>query len=176
MEKQIAELKSGIEDKEFEREAQERKDSINTQLEAELARIDEAEEYETASFDRRISRMESKFKQKLSDINIAQEVYNNLNISEYEELGKVLGEAVGKGLADSMEEYAYQGVRGIVSSAQKWVNEMYGNPIRQQGMDYSKVNKTNHVEVTQNFNVPVKGYYKAKLEAIQGFAEATRGL
>ena len=176
LEKQIAELKSGIEDKEFEREAQERKDSINTQLEAELARIDEAEEYEMTSFDRRISRMESKFKQKLSDINIAQEVYNNLNISEYEELGKVLGEAVGKGLADSMEEYAYQGVRGIVSSAQKWVSEMYGNPIRAQGMDYSKVSKTNHIEVTQNFNVPVRSHYKTKLEAIQGFAELTRGL
>ena len=87
-----------------------------------------------------------------------------------------LGEAVGKGLADSMEEYAYQGVRGIVSSAQKWVSEMYGNPIRAQGMDYSKVSKTNHIEVTQNFNVPVRSHYKTKLEAIQGFAELTRGL
>lgn len=102
LEKEIEQLQEEIDDKEFDREMEDRKAAIQEEKELKLAQIDEVLEYETAASEQRIEAISRRYAKKMSDVNIAGEVAKNLNLSQWEELGKQMGGAMAAGLESAM--------------------------------------------------------------------------
>lgn len=146
LEKEIEQLQEEIDDKEFDREMEDRKAAIQEEKELKLAQIDEVLEYETAASEQRIEAISRRYAKKMSDVNIAGEVAKNLNLSQWEELGKQMGGAMAAGLESAMNTT----LNGIYSG----LNILLKDRRTSSGVtNYNTTNKT--VSYSTNINGPV---------------------
>lgn len=94
LQKEIAELQEEIDDTEFDREI-ERKKSV-------------LEKYKTSDEEKaeqQINQIASYYEERMSDINIAEAVYKNLNLEQFKEMGDLMGQNIAAGLTGALDPF-----------------------------------------------------------------------
>lgn len=94
LQKEIAELQEEIDDTEFDREI-ERKKSV-------------LENYKTSDEEKaqtQIDKLSAYYEERMSDVNIAETVYRNLDFGKFKEMGELMGENLAAGISGALDPY-----------------------------------------------------------------------
>lgn len=144
IQKEIDKLQEEIDDTAFDRDISKRK--------AELA---DDEEYETKKAEKKIDKLSAYYKEKMTDINIAQEILHGLDPNDFKTLGKVIGSGVMSGLKESLSEM----VGKVVSNITENLSQIGGNV----------TNNTKNINISQNNTTALSGpeIVKATLKALE---------
>ena len=144
IQKEIDKLQEEIDDTAFDRDISKRK--------AELA---DDEEYETKKAEKKIDKLSAYYKEKMTDINIAQEILHGLDPNDFKTLGKVIGSGVMSGLKESLSEM----VGKVVSNITENLSQIGGNV----------TNNTKNINISQNNSTALSGpeIVKATLKALE---------
>lgn len=99
LEREIEKKQEEIADKEFERTIEAQRDAIKEREQLDLDRINRTLEYEKASAQQMVDHFTKLYTDKMSDANIAYEIYRKVDFTQYEKLGESLGAAAGEGFS-----------------------------------------------------------------------------
>lgn len=99
LEREIEKKQEEIADKEFERTIEAQRDAIKEREQLDLDRINRTLEYEKASAQQMVEHFTKLYTDKMSDANIAYEIYRKVDFTQYEKLGESLGAAAGEGFS-----------------------------------------------------------------------------
>ena len=125
LQKEIDKLKEEMDDTNFERD-----------IEKKRAKIAAEQEQAERAAQKTLERLESRYKQKMSDVNIAAEIMNSVNLQDFQSIG----EYVGGGIADGIKS----AVNSMVNDIKRTLSDVTGG---------SRVYTTNN---TTNYNVEQK--------------------
>lgn len=125
LQKEIDKLKEEMDDTNFERD-----------IEKKRAKIAAEQEQAERAAQKTLERLESRYKQKMSDVNIAAEIMNSVNLQDFQSIG----EYVGGGIADGIKS----AVNSMVNDIKRTLSDITGG---------SRVYTTNN---TTNYNVEQK--------------------
>lgn len=125
LQKEIDKLKEEMDDTNFERD-----------IEKKRAKIAAEQEQAERAAQKTLDRLESRYKQKMSDVNIAAEIMNSVNLQDFQSIG----EYVGDGIADGIKS----AVNSMVNDIKRTLSDVTGG---------SRVYTTNN---TTNYNVEQK--------------------
>ncbi len=99
LEREIEKKQEEIADKEIGRTIEAQRDAIKEREQLDLDRINRTLEYEKVSAQQMVEHFTKLYTDKMSDANIAYEIYRKVDFTQYEKLGESLGAAAGEGFS-----------------------------------------------------------------------------